>query len=152
MIANLLRQLADLIDKPPKLDIVTYKIGGHIIGQKLTDMGIDHPFGLLDSEYFATDLAGWKKVLPHLLQDGYRDTFQDCENMAMQAMLDSSVKYGVNAMGMCIGWNGGYHAFNILYAADLAKFMLFESIRDYGYGGVPFELGEKKYAVYKVLI
>jgi len=152
MIANLLRQIADMIDKPPKLNIKTYQIGGHILANKMSELQIPRPFGLLDSEYYTTDLAGWKKVLPHILQDGYRTTFQDCENMALQAMLDSSVKFGVNAMGMAIGWNGWYHAFNILYVADLDKFMLFESIRDYGYGGEPFSIGDRGYQVYKVLI
>ncbi len=150
-LANLLRSIADAIDKPPQLDIKIYKIGGDKIGQKLTDMGIDHPFGVLDGEYFATDLEGWKTLLPHVLQDGYTATLKDCENMALLAMMDSSVKFGVNGIGMAVGTvPGGHHAFCIIYVHDLDKFMLFEPNRN----GVkePFDIGENNYTLQKVFI
>jgi hypothetical protein len=114
-------------------------------------MGIEYYF-LRDSNYYCTDLEGYKKLLPHLLQDGYRTTFKDCEDMAFQAMLDSSTKYDINAVGVVIGSiPGGYHAFCILYIHDLDKFMLFEPNRN-GYGDGPFEIGERNYQVGKVLI
>ena len=149
--ARFLDGLLEILGLLPKPEVKTYWMSGVKTGEELNAAGLEHPFGVLDSEYYITDLNGWKAILPHLLQDGYRPTFKDCENQAMRAMLDCSEKYGLNGIGLVIGYAGGHHAFNILYVKDHG-FMLFEPQRSSTNKGEPFRIGEKGYTIRKVFI
>jgi len=129
-----------------------YTMTGVDMLAKVQSAGLTNPFNVQDGVYYYSDMDGWKQVLPKLLTNKYVAELNDCEDLAMQAMLDSSVKYGLNAIGIAEGPTPiGPHAFCILYVKDRG-FMLFEEQKGAGYGGVPFDVGDHGYQVDKILV
>lgn len=130
-----------------------YELSGLALQVKLHSLGLEVPMGMLDSRYYTTDLEGWGKILEDLVfnSDLYKADIYDCENYALKAMNLCAEKYGLNTLGVALGFiPGGYHGFNILFTAD-DDFMLFEPNFGFGYGGC-FEIGENDYRPQKVLI
>jgi hypothetical protein len=150
--SNFLKWLISLLTGKPQTipEPITYQVYSMSFTEMLTKLDqakLDHPFGVLDSVYYYTTLEDFKTISSGLIQCGYSNELNDCEDMALQTSLDSSVKYKVNSVGLAVGsWNGSAHAFNIVYTQDKG-FMLFEP-----QNGSLFDLDTNGYKVERVLI
>ena len=130
-----------------------YQMSGSTFKTKIEALGLTVPMGMLDGEYFYTDLEGWGKVLLDLIfkSNLYKSNKFDCDNYALKAMNICAERYGLNTLGMVIGdIPEGRHAFNIFYHGD--GFMLWEPNEGFPFSGSPFDLGEYDYHPEMVLI
>jgi hypothetical protein len=133
--------------KKEEFTVERYFLSDFQLAYMLDNIGLARPLGLLDSQYMYTDLETWKKVLPKLIDKKYVPEIWDCEDIAMQAMLNSSRVFGLNSLGVVIGdLNGKSHAFNIFW--DGLQFWLWEPQLSMG----PFNIGEHNYSLRVVLI
>lgn len=106
---------------------------------------------VLDRLYYYTNMEGWSKVLPDLLlRSGlYRENIFDCEDYALKAQIECALRYGLNAMRLCIGRiPQGMHGFDIFpYGNErgIEGFMLFEPNDGFEWAGNAFDIGENGY-------
>ena len=121
--------------------------------RKLGDLHLTTPMGMLDYNYYYTNLEGWGKVLQNLVFNSslyQRDKF-DCENYALKAMSICAERYKLNAFGLVIGNTElGRHGFNIFYYGR--GFLLWEPNHGFPFSGSAFEIGEYGYQPEIVLI
>lgn len=118
----------------------------------MSKAGISIPMGLLDGTYWTTDAKGWSEVLSRLVASpfAYKDEVNDCEDIALEAMVACSREYGLNTLGMAIGNSPqGRHAFN-LFLIDGIDLWVFEPQDVMGIQYFP--LGEQGYTVDMLLI
>lgn len=123
-----------------------YKITGSVLRPKIEALGLRIPLGLLDWQYYHTDMAGWGKVLRDLVFNSnlYKKDSFDCENYALKAMNECARKYGLNTLALVIGdIPQGRHGFNLFYHGD--GFMLWEPNDGFPFSGSAFEIGEYGY-------
>lgn len=109
--------------------------------------------GMLDWQYYHTDLEGWNEVLFNLIfkSNLYKQDKFDCENYALKAMNTCAERYGLNTLAVVIGdIPQGRHGFNILYYGD--GFMLWEPNDGFPFSGSLFEIGDYGYQPELVLI
>jgi hypothetical protein len=143
----------DLLSKKKAPVYAIYSMDGNTMSIQLDRANLAHPFGVLDGKYQYSDLNGWVQVLGRLKQDKYITEFEDCEDLAMDATLESSETYRLNAIGLAVGSvPAGYHGYCILWVKDIG-WMLFEPQSGFGFGSKPFNIGENGYGMPdKVLI
>jgi len=145
------QRIVNLFLKPQQPKPTIYQMTGTDMWQKLDDAGLAHPFGIMDGIYNYTDLTGWKMILPLLLTTDYVAELDDCEDLALQATLDSSKIYKLNSIGLAVGTkDGAGHGFCFLYVKDVG-FMLFEEQKGFNYGR-PFAIGANGYVIGQVFI
>lgn len=131
-----------------------FKISAPNLIGKLKGLGFGVPMGMLDAQYFFTDLEGWGKVLQDLVfkSNLYKTDKFDCENYALKAMNACAERYGLNTLCMVIGNTPqGRHGFNIFYYGG-DGFMLWEPNEGYSFSGSAFEIGEYGYRPDTVLV
>ena len=134
----------------------TYKTtANHLVGQliPLENYGISVPFGMLDYNYYYTDLEGWGTILYDLVLKSnlYKPDRFDCEDYALKAMTLCKERYGLNSFGVAIGETPlGRHGFNIFYCGG--GFMLFEPNDSFRFAGEAFEIGGHDYKPQLVLL
>ena len=113
--------------------------------------GWNLPMGMLDNEYYYTDVTGWAAVLTDMTFSSFLytpETF-DCEDYALKAMVVSTEKYGLNAFGLVVGeMPQGWHGWNVFYAGD--RFMMLEPNTGFNLGY--FEVGTNGYIPRNILI
>ena len=130
-----------------------YEISGLELSVELQNMGLEYPFGMLDWNYYYTDLEGWGKILYDLTFKSslYKPDRFDCENYALKAMTLCAERYGLNTLAMVIGDTLlGRHGFNILYTGS--EFLLFEPNEGFECSGQAFPIGEFGYIPDLILI
>ena len=130
-----------------------YQISSPVLKIKIEALGLSIPMGMLDYQYFHTDLEGWSKVLYNLVfkSNLYKKDKFDCENYALKAMSLCAERYGLNTLAMVIGdIPQGRHGFNMLYHGD--GFMLWEPNEGFPFSGSSFEVSEHGYHPDVVLI
>jgi len=130
-----------------------FVISGAELIRKLWDLHLTTPMGMLDYNYYYTNLEGWGKVLQNLVFNSnlYQKDKFDCENYALKAMNICSERYGLNAFGLVIGNTElGRHGFNIFYHGN--GFLLWEPNEGFDFSGSAFEIGEYSYQPEIVLI
>ena len=130
-----------------------HQIAGVYLKSQLEDLGLEVPMGMLDGQYYYTNLEGWCKVLYDLAfgSNLYKKDNFDCENYALKAMNLCHERYGLNTMALAIGdIPDGRHGFNIFYHGE--GFMLWEPNDGFDYSGSPFEIGEYGYIPDMILI
>ena len=130
-----------------------YQVDGGYILNKVTELGLKVPMGLLDWSYYYTDLEGWGKILYDLTFKSslYKEDRMDCENYALKAMTLCAERYGLNTLAMVIGDTPlGRHGFNILYTGS--EFLLFEPNDGFECSGQAFPIGEFGYIPDLILI
>jgi len=143
----------------PKVEVVhipsfrEYSMPGEVLRTKIEALGLEIPIGMLDSEYYYTDLEGWGKVLFNLVfkSNLYKKDKFDCDNYALKAMALCAERYGLNTLAVAIGdIPSGRHAFNIFLHED--GLMLWEPNEGFSWSGQPFEIGENGYIPELVLV
>ena len=130
-----------------------YSISASELRNKLQSLEAKILYGMLDSNYYFTDLDGWIKVLYDLVFKSslYKIDKFDCENYALKAMNECHERYGLNTLAMVIGdMPQGRHGFNMLYYGD--SFLLWEPNEGFPFSGSPFEIGDFGYFPRFVLI
>ena len=123
----------------------------HLIAQ--LPQGVTIPFGMLDYNYFYTDLEGWGTILYDLVLKSnlYKPDKFDCEDYALKTMTLCKERYGLNSFGVAIGNTPlGRHGFNIFYYGG--GFMLFEPNDSFRFAGEAFEIGGHEYKPQLVLL
>jgi len=142
--------------QPPVIHIPTfteYRITGLSLKAKIEALGLEIPMGMLDSQYFHTDLEGWGKVLEDLVFSSslYKKDKRDCDWYAFKAFVECQDRYGLNTLAFVIGvMPQGRHAFNMFYTGD--GFMLWEPNEGFVFSGSAFEIGDFGYEPKLVLI
>ena len=129
-----------------------YQISGLNLSVELQNMGLEYPLGMLDWNYYHTDMEGWGKILYDLVfkSDLYKKDRFDCEDFALKAMVKCRERYGLNTLAMVIGDTPlGRHGFNMFYYGE--GFMLFEPNEGFNYDGA-FDMGEHGYRPDSILI
>lgn len=132
---------------------IEYQITAPVLRTKLETLRLRIPMGMLDWQYYYTDLEDWGKVLENLTFNSslYKEDRFDCENYALKAMTLCAERYGLNAFGLAIGDTPrGRHGFNIFYTDS--GFMLWEPNEGFPFSGSVFEIGEFGYFPELVLI
>jgi len=112
----------------PKVPVNLVEMSPNAVETLFKSVKLPIPMGLLDGKYWTTDAETWATVLSKLVASpwAYKDEINDCEDIALEAMLQCSRDYGLNTMGMAIGKSPyGYHAFNI-YIVGGTDLWLFE--------------------------
>ena len=146
--------MSKIVYRDPLIHIPTFKeyqVDGGYILNKVTELGLKVPMGLLDWNYYYTDLEGWGKVLYDLAfnSDLYKNDRFDCENFALKAMNVCAERYGLNALVMTIGdMPLGRHGFNIFCygtAGNIEGWKLWEPNGGFEWSGQPFDIGENNY-------
>lgn len=130
-----------------------YQITGSLLRVKIEALGLKIPMGMLDWQYYHTNLEGWGKVLYDLAFSSslYKGDKFDCDNFALKAMNLSAERYGLNTLAVVIGdIPEGRHAFNLFYHGD--GFMLWEPNDGFPFSGSAFEIGEYGYKPELILI
>ncbi len=129
-----------------------YKISGHDLASKYTELDIKMRFPRSDTWYYHTDEKGWMKVLADLAFKSslYKKDRFDCEDYALKAQVVCAERYGLNSLRYTYGIMPlGYHGFNSCWTGD--RFLLFEP--NEGFSGSPvFEIGENNYQPLQVLL
>ena len=130
-----------------------YQITGLLLKAKIEALGLELPLGMLDWQYYHTDLEGWGKILYDLAFSSslYEKDKFDCENYALKAMNLCAERYKLNTLALALGHIPiGYHGFNIFFYGD--GFMLWEPNVGFLWSGEPFEIGENGYQPDRVVI
>ncbi len=132
---------------------VTKKCSSTEIWTTLTNYKLTAPMGLLDMDYYYTDMVGWGNIMYDMIFSStlYKTDKFDCDNYALKAMTICAEKYGLNTFGFAIGLMPlGMHAFNIFYVGE-KKLMLFEPNAGFANAGI-FEMGQNGYKPQTVLL
>ena len=130
-----------------------YSITGLNLSIELQNLGLQYPFGMLDWNYYYTDLEGWGKILYDLVFKSslYKKDRFDCDNYALKCMTLCAERYGLNTMAMVIGNTPlGRHAWNMFFTGT--EFMCFEPNASFSFTGDAFKIGEHKYFPEWILI
>ena len=130
-----------------------HQISGLLLKARIEDLGLEMPLGMLDWQYYHTDLEGWGKILYNLVFSSslYKKDKFDCENYALKAMNLCAERYGLNSLGLVVGnIPQGRHGFNMFYSGE--GLMLWEPNMGFAWSGGPFEIGDHGYQLDKVLI
>ena len=130
-----------------------YQVTGLLLKAKIEALGLEIPLGMLDGQYYYTNLEGWGKVLYNLTFSSslYKKDKFDCENYALKAMNLCAERYGLNTLALVIGnIPQGSHGFNMFYFGE--RFMLWEPNMGFDWSGEPFELGEYGYQPSQVFV
>ena len=123
------------------------------LDDKLAPLNASLPLGLLDGQYYFTDLDGWLKIIWDLTfaSSLYKNDRWDCDNFSFKAMTQCAERYGLNTMAYVSGNTpGGYHAFNMVYTGD--EFLLFEPNDGFPFSGQLFPIGEFGYEVDTIIL
>jgi len=123
------------------------------LDEKLKALKVSMPLGLLDGQYYFTDLDGWLKIIWDLTfaSSLYKASRFDCDNYAFKAMNQCAERYGLNTMAYVSGNSPqGYHAFNMVYTGD--EFLLFEPNNGFTWSGQLFPFGINGYEPDTVLL
>jgi len=130
-----------------------YQVSGLLLKAKIEALGLELPLGMLDWQYYHTDLEGWGKILYDLAFSSslYKKDKFDCENYALKAMNLCAERYGLNALALVVGnIPQGRHGFNMFYFGE--GFMLWEPNMGFDWSGEPFEIGDYGYQPEQILI
>lgn len=130
-----------------------YQITGLLLKAKIESLGLEIPMGMLDWQYFHTDLEGWGKVLENLVFSSslYKKDKRDCDWYAFKAFVECQARFGLNTLAMVIGdMPQGRHAFNMFYTGE--GFLLFEPNDGFLFSGSAFEIGEFGYQPELILL
>jgi len=96
--------------------------------------------------FYFSDTEGWGKILEDLVFKSslYKTGRFTCVNYALKAQEECCLRYGINALRLCIGDTPqGRHAFNIFYNG--AGLMLWEPNEGFPFSGSAFEIGDFGY-------
>jgi len=134
-----------------------YQIKGIALKRRILSLGFEVPMGLLDSEYFYTDMDGWLKLLDDLMFKSslYKKNRFDCENYAIKAMTICAERYGLNTMMLVIGdIPQGRHGFNMFLVKSEKppdELLLWEPNMGFDCSHSAFPIGEFGYKPDKVM-
>jgi len=130
-----------------------YNIRGDQLYSRIKALGFKVPMGILDWQYYYTDLEGWGSVLWDLTFNSnlYKPNRFDCDNYALQAMNECARKYGLNTLAAVVGDIPlGRHGFNMLFYGN--GFMLWEPNDGFPFSGGVFEIGDYGYQPELILV